>query len=379
MAMAAEVGDVEGMSLSRSAMRSPYMQWAKLHSEARYNLATSGVAGFPLSDLPVRLQDLEINGPTVYGYAPLQDRLARKTGVRPECVVAAAGTSMANHLAMAATFEPGDEVLIEEPTYELLVSTAQYLGAEIRRFPRRFEEGFRLDPDAVANRITSRTRLVVITNLHNPSGAYADAETLNRIGEIAKAARARVLSDEVYLETLFDQTWEPAYRLGPEFVVTSSLTKAYGLSGLRCGWILAEPELAARMWQINDLYAATPAHPAELLSVIALDNLDRIKARAKHLLDANRLNLNAFLDSQTALECFRPAYGTTVFPKLSNGNVDEFCDVLKRNYETSIVPGCFFEMPSHFRIGIGGPHEMTAKAFERLAQALDEFSKSGSK
>jgi Cys-tRNA synthase (O-phospho-L-seryl-tRNA:Cys-tRNA synthase) len=166
------------MNSGRSAMHSPYMEWAKLHSEARFNLATSGVAGFPLSDLPVRLQDLQINGPTVYGYTPLQERLARKNGVSPDCIVAATGTSMANHLAMAATFEPGDEVLIEEPTYELLVSTARYLGAEIRRFPRRFEEGFRLDPEAIETRITSRTRLVVITNLHNPSGAFTDATTL---------------------------------------------------------------------------------------------------------------------------------------------------------------------------------------------------------
>jgi aspartate/methionine/tyrosine aminotransferase len=94
---------------------SDYMQWAKLHSRARYNLATSGVGAFPLSELGVSIDQLEINGDSTYGYAPLQHALAAKCGVSADCVVAAAGTSMANHLAMAALLEPGDEVLIEHP------------------------------------------------------------------------------------------------------------------------------------------------------------------------------------------------------------------------------------------------------------------------
>src|SRR5690242_10095174 len=111
---------------SERTMRSPYMEWAKLHSEAPFNLASSGVQSYPLAELPVKLEQLEINGSTVYGYAPLQERLAKKAGVTPECVVAAQGTSMANHLAMAALIAPGDEVLIEDPTYELLLSAARY-------------------------------------------------------------------------------------------------------------------------------------------------------------------------------------------------------------------------------------------------------------
>ena len=101
------------------------MHWAKLHSKARFNLATSGVAAYPLCELPVTIDQLEINGDHTYGYAPLQTAIAKKANVDPDCVVAAAGTSMANHLAMAALIEPGDEVLIEHPTYELLVSAAR--------------------------------------------------------------------------------------------------------------------------------------------------------------------------------------------------------------------------------------------------------------
>jgi aspartate/methionine/tyrosine aminotransferase len=358
------------MKEMRSAIRSPYMEWAKLHSAGEYNLATSGVMNASISDLPARIEDLEINDPSPYGYKPLVERLAKKSGVAAESVVTAAGTSMANNLAMAATFEPGDEVLIEEPTYELLLSTAKYLGAEIRRFPRRYENAYAIDPAELKRRVTSRTRLIVITNLHNPTSALTSDAVLREIGEIAAQAGARVLVDEVYMEALYNQTWRSALHLGPQFVVTTSLTKGYGLSGLRCGWILAEPALVERMWRINDVHGATPAHPADRLSVVALDHLDRFAERARHILSINRAALNEMLDAHPELTLSRPAHGTVVFPKAPGGNADAFCDRLRSEFNTSVVPGRFFEAPEHIRIGIGGDIAMTAEGLSRIGRAL---------
>ena len=126
---------------------SDYMLWAKTQGRAKYNLATSGVGSFPLRELPVTIDQLEINGDSTYGYAPLQHAIAKKCGVDPDCVVAAAGTSMANHLAMATLIDPGDEVLIEQPTYELLTSTLLYLGADGKDFrPRTKTTGTRSIP-----------------------------------------------------------------------------------------------------------------------------------------------------------------------------------------------------------------------------------------
>ena len=361
------------MSPSRTRARSPYMEYAKLRSEARYNLATSGVMSYPLSGLPVKLEDLEINGPTLYGYTPLRERLAQRNGVTADNVVTAAGASMANHLAFAATVNPGDEVLVEHPTYELLVSTLEYLGARVRYFERRMEDDFGVDPAEVDRNITPETRLICLTNLHNPTGALIDEPTLRAVGDIAKRHGACVLVDEVYLEALYDERPKPAIHLGDHFLVTSSLTKAFGLSGLRCGWVLANPELTDRMWHINDLYGVNAAHPAELLSVIALDHLEAVTARAKQLLDANRPPLEAFLKSRADLEYFLPEYGTVVFPKLRNGDVEALDRLLREKYETAIVPGSYFDMPQHFRIGIGGDTEMTGIALERLSAALDEL------
>ncbi len=357
---------------SRTHSGSPYMEFAKLHSAAKYNLATSGIMSYPLSGLPVKLEDLEICGPTMYGYAPLVERLAKRNSVDPDCMVTVAGTSMANHLAFAATLEPGEEALLEKPTYELLVSALEYLGASVRYFERRMEDGFRVDPEEVERQITPRTRLIVLTNLHNPTGAYVDDATLRAVGEIAKKHGARVLVDEVYLEMLYEQRPKPAIHLGDHFLVTSSLTKAFGLSGLRCGWVLANPELSKRMWHINDLYGVNAAFPADLLSVIALDNLDRVSARAKELLHTNRPVLDAFLQSRDDIECVRPEFGTVVFPKLRRGSVAALDRLTREKYETSFVPGSYFYMPQHFRLGIGGDPEMTITALARLSAAMDE-------
>ncbi|MFY9554249.1 MAG: aminotransferase class I/II-fold pyridoxal phosphate-dependent enzyme [Blastocatellia bacterium] len=353
--------------------RSEYIEWAKLRSQARFNLATSGIKHYPFAELPVTLEDIELNGPGLYGYQPLQQALAAKCGVGTENVVAATGTSMANHLAMASMLEPGDEVLIELPAYDPLVATASYLGANIKRFHRRFEQGFRVEPIEIERAVTNHTRLIVLTNTHNPTGAYVDNDTLSQVAEIARRVGARVLIDEVYLEAMYDKTSASAFHLGREFVTTGSLTKAYGLSGLRCGWILAEPALAEKMWLLTDLFANIPPHPVERLSVIALRNLEGISARAIALLEKNRPLLDRFLDSTDELETIRPGFGTVVAPRLKSGRVDELCALLREKYETSVVPGRFFEMPDHFRIGIGCDSEMLAEGLVRLGVALDEL------
>jgi len=248
-----------------------------------------------------------------------------------------------------------------------------YLGANVRRFARRFDNEFRIVPDELESLVTPRTRLIVLTNLHNPSGVLIDEAEIKRIGEIASRDGASVLVDEVYMETLFEDSPRTSFHLGNEFVVTSSLTKAFGLSGLRCGWIFAESELAKRMWLLNDLFASTPVHSGERLSVVAMQQLSEIGARAKDLFERNRKLLNEFLDTREELEVVRPKFGTTMFPRVRSGDSEELCRVLREKYETTVVPGKFFEMPAHFRVGIAGETAVLEEGLNRLGKALDEL------
>ena len=352
---------------------SEYMNWAKLHSQARFNLATSGVDSLLLEHLDFNVADLELTGTDRYGYPPLIQRIAARLGVVKDSVVTAIGTSLANHLAMAALLNPGDEVLIEQPTYEPLLALARYLGATIRRFPRRVEDSFAVSAEEIEKNLGPQTRVIVITNHHNPSGALTSEETLQSVGTLARSVNARVLVDEVYLESMFERRPPTALHLGEEFVTTSSLTKAFGLSGLRCGWIVAEPNLARQIWLLNDLFGVNAAHVAERLSVAAFAQLDKISANASARIETNRGLLNEFMDTRDDLEAYRAETGTIMFPRLRQGSADQLCHLLRQKYETSVVPGRFFEMPSHFRIGLGGTTENLTEGLKRLGAALDEL------
>src|SRR5438477_450931 len=352
---------------------SDYMHWSKTQSRARFNLATSGVASFPLRELPVELDTLEINGYDGYGYPLLQKAVATHHGVHLDCVVESAGTSMAYHLAMAAILEPGDEVLIEHPAYGPILDVAQYLHANVKRFLRSKETGWVVDSEEILCAITPKTRLIVITNLHNPTSVLTPDSVLREVGDMARSIGAFMLVDEVYLDAVYENTPRTSFQLGPQFVVTSSLTKVCGVSGLRCGWILAQPDLAWKIRRLNDLYSATPVHLGELLSVAAFRHLDLLRERARRIVEADRKSLREFLAQQSVVSAVETNWGTTSFPRLScegGRNADAFLERLRSEFDTSAVPGRFFEMSDHFRIGMGVNTEMFAEGLNRITRAL---------
>jgi aspartate/methionine/tyrosine aminotransferase len=353
-------------------MQSDYMHWAKFKPPARFNLTGSEVPHFRLDSLPISIVDLDLDGASHPRYPPLREAIARRYDVTPEQVVAADGTSMANFLAMATLISPGDEVLIEHPTYELLLGAASFLGAEIKRFERNPADAFRLDPAKVRDAMSDRTRLIVITNLHNPSSALASDDDLRAVGQLAAQVDARVLVDEVYLDSAVPPRLS-AVHLGPEFVVTNSLTKVYGLSGLRCGWIVAEPELAERMWRVNDLFGVNQAHPAERLACIAFEHIDAVIGDNPEMLARNRAFWNGFVGSRADLECMSAEHGIITFPRWGGGDTERLDALLRERYDTAVVPGRWFEMPDRFRVGFGLPTPEFEEALARLGCALDDL------
>jgi aspartate/methionine/tyrosine aminotransferase len=278
---------------------------------------------------------------------------------------------MANMLALSALIAPGDEVVAEHPAYEPMIATAAHLGATICSFERRPPD-FAIDPAAVERAVTERTRVILLTNLHNPTGNLADEATLRAIGEIAARIDAHVVVDEVYLDAAVPPQRTSAL-LGDRFVVTSSLTKCYGLSGIRCGWILAEPELAERIWRLNELFGVAQSHAAERLALVAFEHLGEIAAANAQLLQHNRALANAFFAGRNDLECPPMTGGITAFPRLLRGDVDVLNRLLRERYDTSIVPGRFFGVPDRFRMGIGNPTEIVEAGLERLGAALDSI------
>jgi aspartate/methionine/tyrosine aminotransferase len=360
------------MTLGRGAMQSDYMHWFKVQKPVSVSLASSEVPHFRLDRLPVTVPGLDLDGASHPRYAPLRQAIADYSNMPFESVVAANGTSMANFLAMATLISPGDEVIFERPAYEPMLGSARFLGANIEWADRRPNNGFQLDLDQLDTLASARARLIVITNLHNPSGALTSEDDLRTIGEIAKRCGARVLVDEVYLDSAVPPRPTSAL-LGPEFVVTSSLTKVYGLSGLRCGWILAEPELAERMWRLNDLFGVNQPHQSEMLSCFAFEHLEEVAAGTAERLATNRAIFNEFAASRPDIDCMKAQHGITVFPRWAGGDTEPLHALLRSKYDTSIVPGRWFDLPDHFRIGLGGDTNILKEGLARLESALDEL------
>ena len=158
------------------------------------------------------------------------------------------------------------------------------------------------------------------------------------------------------------------------FIVTTSLTKVFGLSGLRCGWIVAEPALAERIWQLKNLFGVNEAHPAGCLALHALRTSDAILARTRRILEANRATWARFHAGRGDLVVEGVSSGTTKFPRVTSCDADALCAHLRARYETSLVPGRFFGEPAYVRVGLCGDPEVFREGIARLGRALDDLA-----
>lgn len=348
------------------------MAWAKSRPAARFDLAGSNVLSCSIADLEGARDALELSGPNDDGYEPLLSAIARQYGVTPDAVTTAQGTSGANFQVCAALVKPGDDVLVERPGYDPLMAAPRLLGARVIRFERAAADGYALDPDRVKAALTPRTKLIILTSAHNPTSALASRESLIAVGRLAASAGAYVIVDEVYLDAARPEV-APAARLGERFVSTSSLTKSYGLAGLRCGWSLSSPAIAERIRRTRDAIDGTGSIVTERLAVLAFAQLDRLRQRAQTLLGCNRPLVREFLQSRADLECFDPPGGTVVFPRIKDAaDTTRFAERLLANRGTAVVPGRFFDEPAHFRLGFGITTEAVRAGLHALSKALDE-------
>jgi aspartate/methionine/tyrosine aminotransferase len=348
----------------------PYMEWAKTRPQAEIDLAGSNILACSLEDLPEAREAVELGGANDNGYRPLMDAIAQRYGVDADRVTTAGGTSGANFLVYAALLEPGDDILVERPGYDPLLGAARMFGARTVRFDRPFEQQFALDPDRVRHAMTPRTKVIVITTPHNPTGVPADAAALDEIGRIAERAGAHVVVDEVYKDVTADAT-PPAAARGDVFITTSSLTKSYGLSSLRAGWVIASPAVSYRVRRARDVVDGTGSIVAERLAVLAFQQLDALYLRARAILARNKALADAFLASRRELE-WAPSAGTIVFPRIAGTpDAGPFVDRVMREHHTALGPGAFFEAPAHFRLGYGGDTDKIREGLARVGAALD--------
>ena len=350
-----------------------HMEWAKLRSEARINLSRSGVPGLCLRDLGLDLEGIDINGPHPYGYPPLLEAIAARHGTGTANVIPSIGTSMAIFHVSAALLGPGDTAAVEKPAYEQMRACPRALGARVVRFDRTLEEGYRVDPGRLAAAIPSGTKLVLMTNLHNPSGVWLSPDEIRAVADAAASRGAWLFVDEVYLEFMPGPLARTAFGLAPNIITAASLTKVFGLSGLRCGWILVPDALVSTFRRALDHFFVEPCYPAEQISARAFPLLDRIKEDRRPVWEARRRRVVGFVAGEKRLTWIEPDAGIVGFPRVAGGvdAGDSLARVLREGYDVSIVPGSFFENARHVRLGFGIDEDVLEQGLAAIRGGLD--------
>lgn len=301
--------------------------------------------------------------------------VAARYGVPASQVIGTTGATSAMNLILRALVAPGDDVLIEDPCFDLLPALARDAGATITALPRRAPD-FAVDPDEIARLIKPNTRLIVLTQLHNPSGAILSPEALKAIGAVARKAGVPVLVDEAYADFVGEKV--SAVQYGPEFVSVGSLTKVQGLFALKCGWAVASPEIIARIHAANpqgDLGVSKLAHA---VAALVLEDRGPFDTHWRSVLAGARPVVEAQVAAMIAdglLTGDLPDKGCIYFPRVVGiDDTRALAGWLWSEHGVAVAAGEFFGLAGHIRIGFGGGEPVAlARSLARLAEALKAY------
>jgi hypothetical protein len=352
----------------------PLLAWIGQHERRSKNasIATSGVVALPLDQIPFDLKKIDMLVPNIDGHLGLIEQLCGIYGADPSCIQETTGASEANFLALSVLANRGDRVVMETPTYGSLPAIAQTLGLKVVPLERSFRRGFALDLEALKKAARKGTKLVVLTNLHNPSGVAIPRNTLRAALEIAQDAGALLYVDETFRE--FGEGIPSAAEFEGPAVVTSTVSKVYGIGWTRVGWMVTpDAKTTMRIRRARRLVVGAGSLVGGTVAAWALRERARFVARAKAIVAENYRILDAWLQATPGITLVPPDGGSVCFPKvtLPKGTTGMQLAVSLLEREGILTtPGELFDRPGHFRIGCCGEPEKTAQALESFAAAL---------
>lgn len=351
-----------------------------------WNLSESGVHPLTVAELlqgdPQRdaLLDTLLGYPQTNGTIELRTAIASLyAGATPDHVQVTNGGSEANCILLLQLIEPGDEVVIATPNYMQAHGLARGLGAVVRDWPLAYLEGpadprWTVDLAALEALVTPATRAIVFSNPNNPTGLRLDAAALDAICAIAARHGAWVIGDEIYRGAERDAVDTPSvWGRYERAVVSSGLSKAYGLPGLRIGWIAGPPDLVASLWAVHDYTSIAPGAVNDRLARVALqvDRRQHLLARTRGIVRANYPIVRRWLQAQDGFTHAAPDAGAIVFARYRHGLPSaELAERIRTEAGVLVLPGHFFEMEGHLRIGFGSDPEYLTAALNRISEVL---------
>lgn len=349
-----------------------------------FNLSESGVRPLTPRELIEDPQGLEalLDQPLVYtqsnGTLDLRRSIASMyPGATVEHIEVTNGGSEANFITTFNLIERGDEVVMLVPNYMQTWGLSRAFGAEIREW-RLIEDQnagrWRVDLDALESLVNARTKMIVICNPNNPTGARLTAAELDHIVRVADRHGAWILSDEVYRGAELDgQETASMWGRSERVIITSGLSKAYGLPGLRIGWIASQPSLIASLWSYHDYVTIAPGALSDRLARVALapQRRERLFERTRSILRRNLPLIEAWLHDAGGFHWIKPEAGAIVYVRYDHPiNSTTLVTRLREEKSVLIVPGDHFGMDGYLRLGFGEPPEYNRAGLDRLRDLL---------
>jgi len=352
-----------------------YLQWFKNnHPKIEYDLASSSAPHVTQKELNILLDNLDLGNAPSSGNQRLIELISEVYSAEKDDILITSGSTHANYLICALLISEKDEVIVEKPVYTPLLDTVLLMGAKVKFLYRKFEENYNLNLERLAEMISKNTKLIVLTNLNNPTGNMIDAQTLKSLCEIAEDNKIHVLSDEVYRDFIFSEYVPTFSSLTHYGITTCSLSKFYGAGALRVGWALCEPELVKRARKFNDYIVVHNSCAGEQYGAMVLEKRDWFVERNRKIVSTNLPIVDSWIEKRDDLEWVKPKYGIIGFPRLlGNVNSNELAGYLLHNFRTMLVPGWFFGDENHIRIAFGGNKENLKKGIENVNLALDKL------
>jgi len=354
-------------------------------TRVQYDIAESGILPLRIRDLLELLPesertaaldslvDLRLGYSEACGTAELRSLLASTyKDCSPENILVTTGAIEANFLLFNVLLEPGDHVVACYPAYQQLYSVPRGIGCDVSLWKVRAENGFRFDLGDLEKLVTPKTRLIVINTPHNPTGAMLSETELRRVHALADSVGAMVHCDEAYRWLTVpggDPFAPPMFDLGPRGISVGTLSKPFGLPGLRIGWIAARGDIPARCWAMRDYVSLSPGRLNDALAVVAMKHREKVFERNLRIITANLAEAKRWFAEHAGTISWNPPRGGLL--ALARYSLDipslELANRLAERYSVMLAPGSAFGFEHHLRIGIGQDPAVFATGLERAA------------
>jgi capreomycidine synthase len=350
------------------------------------DLGSSGVQSFSLAELRQLLEiprdeldEIVFDDSRTLGDPRLRSAIAAHWGeADPSRVMATNGSTEANYLIMNALLRPGDEVIVLAPLYQQLYGIAAAIGCNLLTWQLRPEDGFAPDIEDLRRLISPRTRMVIVNFPHNPTGASINLRQQDELVELVAGAGAYLVWDAAFAELIYEGSPLPPPVSYQRSISFGTLSKAYGLAGLRVGWCIAPTDVLAKCERLRDYVTLHLSPLVELLARRAIEKADVLLNIRRRQLRVNLEILATWIAQQEGLvEWTRPLGGACGFVRLPFvRDTEPFCHQLAREHRVLLVPGTCFGYPQHVRLGFGGPTEDLKEGLSRLAALVESNAES---